>query len=128
MRTRKAVAIVSAALGLIGFVIAPAGAAVKPVTVTASAPSLTDSGGSVTIRATVESAKTCAWRSSPEVKGFDGSVKCSTKLSRVAKLPTNTTMCVKRFTFSLDTLSGNVKASGSAIVTEAGTMKMVCAG
>ncbi len=59
MRTRKAVAIVSAALGLIGFVIAPAGAAVKPVTVTASAPSLSDSGGSVTIRATVESAKTC---------------------------------------------------------------------
>ena len=127
MRTRIAVAVASVTLGLAGLVIVPVSAAVKPVTVTASKSSLSDSGGSVTIHARVKSAKTCAWTSSPKVKGFDGSVKCKAKLSRVAELPANTTMCVKRFTFSLDTVSDKIKASGSAIVTEAGTMKMVCA-
>ena len=125
MRTRIAACITGVALGLA--VVAPASGAPKPVMVTASKPSLSASGGSVTILATVNSATTCAWTSSPKVKGFDGWVKCEAKLSRVAKLPANRTMCVKHFTFTLDTANGKVKESGSAVVSEAGTMTMVCA-
>ncbi len=127
MRTPITVAIASITLGLAGLVIWPVGAAINGVTITASRSNLSDAGGSVTIRATVRGGKTCTWTSKPKVKGFDGSVVCKASLSRVAKLPTNTTMCVKQFTFSLDTVSGSVKASGSTVVKEAGTMNMVCA-
>lgn len=102
------------------------GAAGNPVSVTASATDLSSSGGSVTISAKVKNGKTCAWTSRPKVKAFDGSVPCKAELSRVAKVPANTTMCVKPFKFSLDATIGKLNASGSVIVTEAGTMRMVC--
>jgi hypothetical protein len=107
------------ALGLAGFALTPASAVTKPVTVRANTSSVGALGGGVTIRATVKSAKRCAWTSSPKVKGFDGSVTCAAKLSRVAKLSANSTSRAKRFTFSLDTVNGKIKASASIVVSEA---------
>ena len=118
MKSRVAAAIV---FGLAVLGIVSASAAPRPVMVTANRSSLSASGGSVTIRATVniKNAKTCTWTAGPEVPGFNRSVTCAAKLDRVAKLPANTTASAKRFTFSLDAVSGTIKSSGSAVVSEA---------
>ncbi len=68
-----AAAVLLGSLSAIPFIGSATAAAKAPktVTVSASKSTLTASGGSVTIRATVKSAKTCAWSVSPKIKGFD---------------------------------------------------------
>ena len=89
------VAIASITLGLAGLVIGRSAPRSTESPSRRVGQTSSDAGGSVTIRATVRGGKTCTWTSKPKVKGFDGSVVCKASLSRVAKLPTNTTMCVK---------------------------------
>ncbi len=59
-------------------------------------------GGTIVWVATVNNAKTCTWSSSPNVAGFNATVKCKTgKVTRSAKFQANTSTKVKDYTLTL---------------------------
>jgi hypothetical protein len=99
MKRRIAVRIASVALCLGGLVVAQAGAATKTVSA---------SGGSVTLTATVRNAKTCGWSSSPKIAGFTTTVKCETgTVARSARFAANTSTTAKSYEVTLTVRSKN---------------------
>jgi len=93
MKYRIAVSIASVALFLGGLVVAQAGAATKTVSA---------SGGSVTLTATVRNAKTCDWSSRPKIAGFAKTVKCTTgTAARSATFKANTSTTAKSYAITL---------------------------
>ncbi len=93
MKRRIALSIASVALCLGGLVVAQAGAATKTVSA---------SGGSVTLAATVRSAKTCGWSSSPKIAGFATTVKCkSGTVARSVRFTANTSSTAKSYSITL---------------------------
>src|ERR1019366_3250754 len=111
MKRRIIVSIASAALCLGGLVVAQAGAATKTVSA---------SGGSVTLSATVRNAKTCGWSSSPKIAGFATTVKCKTgTVARSARFTANTSTTAKSYTLIL-TVRGKTTTVDHWKVTQAG--------
>lgn len=95
-------------------------AATVGVAVTSSRVTLGDGGGAVTIHARVRKAKVCIWTSAPKVAGFDRSLKCAARLTRVARIPANHSEAPRRYVFSLRTRDGRNVATGKTTVVEAG--------
>ena len=113
MKRRIAVSLASIALCLGGLVVDQAGAATKTVSA---------SGGSVTLTATVRNAKTCGWSSSPKIAGFAKTMKCKTgTVSRSARFTANATTQVKIYTITL-TVKGTTTGVTRWTVKEAGSV------
>jgi hypothetical protein len=113
MKRRIAVSIASVALCLGGLVVAQAGAATKTVS---------SSGGSVTLTATVRNAKTCSWSSSPKIAEFTTTVKCKTgSVARSARFTANASTQMKRYTITL-TAKGATTGITRWTVEEAGVV------
>ena len=111
MRRRIAVGVVSFALCLGGLVVTQAGAATRTVSA---------SGGSVTLTATVRNAKTCGWSSSPKITGFAKTVKCKIgTVSRSARFTANTSTTAKSYEVTL-TVRGKTTTVDHWKITQAG--------
>ena len=113
MKRRIAVSIASVALCLSGFVVTQAGAATRTVSA---------SGGSVTLSASVRNAKTCGWSSSPTIAGFAKTVKCKTgTVARSARFTANTSTTAKSYAVTL-TVRGKTTTVNHWKVTQAGAI------
>ena len=116
MKRRIAVSIASIALCLGGLVVAQAGAATKTVSA---------SGGSVRFAATVRSATTCHWSSSPSIPSFTTTVKCKTgTVSRSARFTANTSTTAKSYAVTL-TVRGKTTTVDHWTVKQAGSPQPV---
>lgn len=74
----------------------------------------------MTLTATVRSAKTCAWSSSPTIAGFAKTVKCNTgTVARSARFTANTSITAKSYAVTL-TVRGKTTTVDHWKVTQAG--------
>jgi hypothetical protein len=79
------------------------------------------SGATIRWTVMVRNAKTCHWSSSPEVVGFDGTVKCKPgRVVRPAKFQANTSTGAKDYTLNL-VMRGTTRTVVHLKVVEAGT-------
>ncbi len=79
------------------------------------------SGATIRWTVMVHNAKTCRWSSSPEVAGFDGTVKCKPgRVVRPATFQANTSTATKDYTLNL-VMRGSTRTVVHLKVVEAGT-------
>jgi Right handed beta helix region len=112
-----AVAIAVAALGLAAVFASTTAAAKVPTR------KLSAKGATVKFSATVKNAKTCAWKVSPKVAGFDKTVTCKTgTVTRSAKFRANTSTKAKSYSVTL-TIQGKSMRIHRWKVDEAGKVR-----
>ena len=118
MRTRIARVVVCAVISVAGLTFISAGASNTPST--PSIINISSLGGSRTIFASVQNARTCVWSSNPRIVKFDVVLKCKTgMIARTANFSANPSNIDMRYTITLTVVGEKTKVHRWKVV-EAG--------